>query len=74
MIETQFGDRLRKLRLRANLTQQDVADKLHITRQSISKWEKNISLPPLSIINDLVIIFSCTLDELFYEIEDKEVQ
>lgn len=74
MIETQFGDRLRKLRLRANLTQQDVADKLHITRQSISKWEKNISLPPLSIINDLVIIFSCTLDELFYEIEDKEVR
>lgn len=67
MIETQFGDRLKRLRIRANLTQQEVANKLHITRQSISKWEQNISLPPLSVILELVNILSCTLDELFYE-------
>lgn len=67
MIETQFGDRLKRLRTRANLTQQEVANKLHITRQSISKWEQNISLPPLSVILELVEILSCTLDELFYE-------
>lgn len=67
MIETQFGDRFKRLRIRANLTQQEVADRLHITRQSISKWEQNISLPPLSVILELVEILSCTLDELFYE-------
>lgn len=74
LIEKQFEERLRKIRIRANLTQQDVADRLHITRQSSSKWEKNISLSLLSIINELTIIFSCTLDELFYEVDNKEVQ
>ena len=38
-----FGKNLRDLRLKANLTQEEVAIKLQISRQSISKWEKDIS-------------------------------
>ncbi|MCI6717112.1 MAG: helix-turn-helix transcriptional regulator [Bacilli bacterium] len=66
-METQFGDRFRKLRVRSKLTQKDVADQLHITRQSISKWEQNISLPPLTMVLPITRILDCTLDELFSE-------
>lgn len=60
-----FGENLKLLRMKANLTQDDVANILHISRQSVSKWEQDISLPLIVYIVPLTKILKCTLDDLF---------
>ena len=59
-----FGQRLQRLRKNANLTQEDVATKLNITAQAVSKWENDVSAPDISVLVELSDILSVTLDEL----------
>lgn len=60
-----FGENLKFLRIRQNLTQNDIAYFLNITRQSISKWESDKSTPAIIYIIPLTKILSCTLEDLF---------
>lgn len=60
-----FGENLRLLRKRANLTQEEIANKLNISHQSISKWENNISLPTIEYCLPLTEILNCSLNDLF---------
>ena len=40
-----FSDKLAKLRKQKNLTQEQLADILNVSRQSVSKWESGVSYP-----------------------------
>ena len=40
-----FADNLKKLRSEHRLTQEDLADLLHVSRQAVSKWEQGLSYP-----------------------------
>ena len=44
-----IGEKLYELRKGKNLSQEEVADKLNVTRQTISKWETNASTPDLTL-------------------------
>ncbi len=46
-METKIGERLSKLRIENNMTQEDFANKIGISRQSVSKWELDKSYPDL---------------------------
>ncbi len=59
-----FGKRFQRLRKKANLTQEDVAEKLNITPQAISRWENDISSPDISVLSELADMFCVTVDEL----------
>ena len=59
-----FGQRLQRLRKNAALTQEDVATKLNITGQAVSKWENDVSAPDISVLVELSDILGVTLDEL----------
>lgn len=59
-----LGERLFELRKSKNLSQEDVADKLGVTRQSVSKWETNQSTPDFDKIVPLCELFEITTDEL----------
>lgn len=64
-----FSSKLQKLRKAGNLSQEQLAAELHVSRQAISKWE----LGTLPDINNLVKIsnfFDCSLDYLMSDIED----
>lgn len=53
------------------LTQEDIADKLGVTRQSVAKWESGESIPDLDRCKQLADIFGVSLDDLAnYEPED----
>lgn len=70
-----FGERLFELRKSKNLSQEDVADKLNVTRQSVSKWETNQSMPDLDKIVPLCDLFEVSTEELLTgnkAIENKE--
>lgn len=59
-----MGQRLLALRTRAGLSQEALAEQLGVSRQSISKWETDGSIPDLDKLVRLSEIFGVTLDEL----------
>ncbi len=59
-----FGDRLQHYRKEANLTQEELAGRLGVTPQALSKWERNISLPDLTMATDLCHILRISADLL----------
>jgi transcriptional regulator with XRE-family HTH domain len=60
-----FGERLKIFRTTNNMSQQNLAEKLNVTSQAVSKWENNISEPEFQIINKITDIFKITYDQLF---------
>lgn len=59
---------LKKLRERKNLFQEALSKKLKISRQSISKWEQDISYPSFLYLIPITKILECTLDELLKDL------
>lgn len=63
-IKPGFGKRLKKLRLEKGVTQEILAQEIHVTRQTISGWERGRSEPDLSTLLCLARFFDVTIDEL----------
>lgn len=59
-----FGAYLSRLRKQADMTQNELADRLNVTRQAVSKYERGESFPDISVLVPLAEIFSVTLDDL----------
>ena len=67
-----LGSNLQYLRrLSKNMTQEALAEKLGVSRQTISKWEMDAALPEIDKAIELCRIFNCSLDNLFREEMDK---
>lgn len=60
----QIGNYIRQLRKKAGLSQKELAEKLNISFQAISKWENGDSLPDTGILLDLCDILNTTADQL----------
>ena len=67
-----LNERLFELRKNKNLTQDEVAEKLNVTRQTISKWENGQSSPDFDKIAPLCEIYDVTPNELFSDIPEYE--
>jgi len=66
-----FKDNLVQMRKLQQMTQEDIADKLGVTRQSVAKWEAGESIPDLDKCKQLAEIFGVSLDDLAnYESEE----
>ncbi len=65
-----FGNNIQNLRKSQNLSQEELAEKVGVSRQSISKWECDESYPAWNNIPILCSIFHCNLDEL---VSDEEL-
>lgn len=68
-----IGNKLTKLRKEHHLSQEEAAEKLGVTRQTISKWETEESKPDFDKINLICDLYNVTPNELFGSVE-KEVQ
>ena len=66
-----LGQKIKKLRTDKGITQKDLADKLHVTFQTVSKWEKDENEPDVSTIKELSKIFECSIDNLLSEEESQ---
>ncbi len=68
-----FGDNLKKLRKSKKLSQEDLAEKMRVSRQSVSKWETGEAYPEMNNILELCKIFHCCINDLVNDkIIDKE--
>ena len=66
-----FGEKLKKLRTQNNITQEELADKLYVTRTAVSKWENDRGFPGIDSLKQLSALFGVTIDEL---ISDEDVE
>ena len=57
---------LKRLRRQKGLTQEELADKLHVTRQAVSNWERNQNLPELEVLLSAAEALGASMDELLY--------
>lgn len=59
-----FGDKLLELRKKNGLSQEELAEKLGVSRQSVSKWESNQTYPETDKIIQIANLFDCSMDDL----------
>ena len=59
-----FGQRFQRLRKNKDLTQEDIANKLNISPQAVSKWENDITYPDITYLVELATILEVTVDYL----------
>ena len=59
-----FSEKLQKLRKENKFSQEQLADMLDVSRQSVSKWESGQTYPEMDKLLSLCKIFNCSLDEL----------
>ena len=59
-----LGKKILELRKKENLTQEQLAEKINVTRQTISKWELNQTTPDIKQAKELSRLFKVSLDEL----------
>src|SRR5690625_4507727 len=77
MINMSFGDRLKKEREKRGWSQVYLAEKIHVSRQSVSTWETGKNYPSIEVIIDLSELLRITIDELVRsdeELKEKVIQ
>lgn len=62
-----FGDNLKQIRKSKNISQEDLAERLGVSRQSVSKWETGENYPSMFNIMCLCDIFKCKINNLVHE-------
>ncbi len=62
-----FGENLYNLRKAAKMSQEKLAEKMDVTRQSVSKWENGESYPEMEKVMKLCEVFHCKINDLVHE-------
>ena len=66
-----FSDKLKKLRLSKNLTQDQLAKLIYVSRSAVAKWEQNKGFPNIDALQRISKIFEVSIDDL---LSDKELK
>ena len=61
-----FGENLKQIRKSKNMSQEELAQKVNVTRQSVSKWENGEAYPEMNNILELCKIFNCKINDLVH--------
>lgn len=59
-----LGERIKYHRKRLGLTQEQLAERMGVSAQAVSKWENNLSCPDISVLPELSVLFGISVDEL----------
>ena len=68
----EFNENLKYLRKEAKMTQESLAERLNISRQAVTKWERGQSLPDIQNLKEISNIFGVTIDSLVGDVITKK--
>lgn len=75
MAQEIFSKNIKYLRTKTNMTQQELANKLFVTGQAVSKWEQDKSMPDTTMLKPISELFNCSIDDLLtVDIEAKDLE
>lgn len=60
------GDNIKKLRKEKNMTQDQLAESLNVTRQAVSNWERNQTQPDLETLEQIAKVFDVSTEKVIY--------
>lgn len=69
----QLGSKIKSLRLEKSMTQEQLAQKLGVSAQAVSKWESSANMPDIQMLPELAVIFGISIDELFTMTEESRM-
>ena len=64
MNQENIGKYIKKLRKENNLSQEKLADKLGVTYQAVSKWERGLNLPDMTTLKEISNLFNVNIDDI----------
>ena len=67
MTHTILANNFKKYRTAKNMTQEQVAEVLHVNTQTVSRWECNTTLPDVTILPKIAALYCVTIDDLYKE-------
>ena len=68
-----LGEKIKALRANSSLTQKDLAEKLYVTAQAVSRWENNEVEPSIATLTEIAKIFNVSVSELLEEEQKQEI-
>lgn len=72
MSNLKIGDKIRAKRRERNMTQEELANMLFVSKAAVSKWENEENFPDITMLPQIAQIFHITMDEFFdYTLEEK---
>ena len=63
-MELKIGNKIKSLRKKRQVTQEQLAEKIGVSFQAVSKWENNVALPDITLIPVLANYFGVSTDEI----------
>lgn len=73
-IQAKFAANLQEFRKKRGLTQEELAKKLGVTFQAVSKWENAKAAPDIFLLPTMAGIFGCTIDQLFQGVKREPIR
>ena len=70
----ELGNKIRQLRYRTSLTQEQLSERIGVSPQAVSKWENGAAMPDISLLPVLAEVFGVTIDELFDLTADQKLR
>lgn len=67
-VDVEYNEKLKELRVQNDMSQDDLAERLHVARQTVSKWEQGINEPDIFTLKQYAEIFNVSLDELLGDV------
>ena len=64
-----YNEKLKQLRVQNNMSQDELSEKLHVTRQTVSKWEQGVNEPDIYTLKQYATIFNVTIDDIVGDVE-----
>ncbi len=61
----ELSNKIKALRAKARFTQEQLAEKLGVAPQSVSKWENSVAMPDISLLPKIAEVFGVSIDDLF---------
>lgn len=69
-----INEKIKSLRLKSGMTQEQLANRIGVSAQSISKWENGISMPDISLLPFIAEVFGVSIDDLFDLTVDEKIK
>lgn len=66
-MEYSINENIKRLRRQNNITQRDLAEYMHISHQTVSRWENGSRVPDVYMLPKIAAFFGVSIDELFYD-------
>lgn len=61
-----IGKTIKKIRAERGMTQEQLAERLHVTRQAVSNWEQGKTQPDVETLSSMAEVFEVSVEELIY--------